>query len=386
MSTVFHRPQIAADMARQLLRPSALDEALRSGLFLSGLRRTGKTTFLQNDLIPELEKNGALVIYVDLWSDPKANPTSLLLTAVKETIGDLQNPGSKVLQALKTVRGIDFGAAGFKFGLKIDSIGTENGPTLAQALVEVVDKAKTDVVLIIDEVQHAIASEEGNAMLFALKAARDAINQRPNTPGHFIFIGTGSHKAMVNELSARRNQAFAGAVSAPYPVLGKEYVEFLFARLAKEGVSSLPSVSVATEAFNTLGNRPEEFLRALGQLMQTLPEGGDPDQFFPVIARTIRSMSAEIEFRKVEEMGGLAKAIFERIAATEGNASGLFTAAAAAEYSATLGREVKIEEIQPCANQLLDANLIMRRGHGKYSITDPFVQEVWNDRQKTLLN
>ena len=53
---------------------------------------------------------------------------------------------------------------------------------------------------------------------------------------------------------------------------------------------------------------------------------------------------------------------------------------------ATLGREVKIEEIQPCANQLLDANLIMRRGHGKYSITDPFVQEVWNDRQKTLLN
>jgi hypothetical protein len=29
-----------------------LDEGLRSGLFLSGLRRTGKTTFLVNDLIP----------------------------------------------------------------------------------------------------------------------------------------------------------------------------------------------------------------------------------------------------------------------------------------------------------------------------------------------
>ena len=32
-----------------------LDEGLRSDLFLSGLRRTGKTTFLRNDLVPELQ-------------------------------------------------------------------------------------------------------------------------------------------------------------------------------------------------------------------------------------------------------------------------------------------------------------------------------------------
>ena len=385
MSTVFHRPKIAADMARQLLKPSALDEALRSGLFLSGLRRTGKTTFLQNDLIPELEKLGALVLYVDLWSDPKANPSTLLLTVIKNTIEELETPESRLVQALKAIRGIDFGAAGFKFGIKIDSIGTENGPTLAHALMEVVDKAKTDVVLIVDEVQHALSSDEGNAMLFALKAARDAINQRPKTPGYFLFLGTGSHRAMVNELSARRNQAFAGAVSAPYPVLGEEYVGHLFDRLAKEGFKHLPSLSVATEAFGTLGNRPEEFLRALAQLMHTLPPGGDPDQFLPVIARTIRSMSAEVEFRKVEDMGGLAKAIFDRIAGTDGDAMGLFTAATAAEYSAVLGRDVKIEEIQPIANQLLDANLIMRRGHGKYCITDPFVQEVWKERQRVQL-
>ena len=39
-------------MARRLLHPDPLDEDWRSGLFLSGLRRTGKTTFLRNDLIP----------------------------------------------------------------------------------------------------------------------------------------------------------------------------------------------------------------------------------------------------------------------------------------------------------------------------------------------
>ena len=51
-------------MASQLLHPGVLDEGLRSGLFLSGLRRTGKTTFLRNDLIPALEQEGALVIYL----------------------------------------------------------------------------------------------------------------------------------------------------------------------------------------------------------------------------------------------------------------------------------------------------------------------------------
>ena len=62
---------------------------------------------------------------------------------------------------------------------------------------KVVDQAGTNVVLIVDEVQHAITSDDGNQMLLALKAARDAINPRPGTPGHFIFIGTGSHRALV---------------------------------------------------------------------------------------------------------------------------------------------------------------------------------------------
>jgi len=45
MSSIFQRPELAESMANQLLNPGVLDEGLRSGLFLSGLRRTGKTTF-----------------------------------------------------------------------------------------------------------------------------------------------------------------------------------------------------------------------------------------------------------------------------------------------------------------------------------------------------
>jgi len=381
MSSVYRRPDLASQMAKQLLNPGVLDEGLRSGLFLSGLRRTGKTTFLLNDLIPALEAAGALVIYVDLWSDTQTSPAALVRAAIKRTLGDLQAPSSLVLQKLKRVAGVNVGALGFKFGFKLESLGAEGGPTLAHALTEVVDQARTDVVLIVDEVQHAITSEDGNQMLLALKAARDAINPRPGTAGHFLFIGTGSHRALVNELTAKRNQAFAGATSVPYPVLEADYVEHLLQRLAKEGAKSLPSPEVASQAFRTLGSRPEEMIKALRQLNRHLPQGGNPDAHLPVIAATLKSTAADIELMKVEQLGRLATAVFERIASTDGDTRGVFSAEAAADYSKAIGREVRVEEAQPVVNDLLAANLIMRKGHGLYGVTDPFVQEIWREKK-----
>jgi hypothetical protein len=381
MSPIYRRPELAAQMARQLLNPGVLDEGLRSGLFLSGVRRTGKTTFLLNDLIPALEAAGALVIYVDLWSDTQTSPAALVQAAVRKTLAELQTPASGLLQKLKRVGGADMGAFGFKFGFKLDSVGAAGGPTLARALTDVVDQARTNLVLIIDEVQHAITSDEGHQMLLALKAARDAINPRPGTPGHFIFIGTGSHRALVNELTARRNQAFAGATSVPYPVLDDDYMAHLLARLAQEAAAPLPSPAVATQAFRTLGHRPEEMLRALRQLARHLPPGANPDEHLPVIAATLRAAAADLELMKVEQLGSLATAIFERIASTDGDVRGLFAAEAAAAYARSVSRPVRVEDIQPAVNDLLAANLIMRRGHGTYGITDPFVQEIWREKK-----
>lgn len=381
MSYVYKRPALARQMARQLLYPSVLDEGLRSGLFLSGLRRIGKTTFLVNDLIPALEDLGAIVIYVDLWSDTQRSPATLIRDAVREKLAELESLPASAARKLRRLAGADIGALGFKFGFKLDTLGEPGGATLAQALREVVDQGRTDVVLIVDEVQHAITSEEGNQMLLALKAARDAINPRPKTLGHFLFVGTGSHRALVGELTARRNQAFTGATSVAYPVLDKEYVAYLLERLSAEGFTAQPSLDVAVKAFQTLGNRPEEMIKALRQLHFHLPPGSNPDEHLPVIANTLRSAAADIELMKLEQLGGLATAIFDRIASAEGDARGLFSADAAAAYSKAIGREVKVEEAQPVVNELMATNLIMRKGHGLYGITDPFVQEMWRERR-----
>ena len=381
MAEVFRRPQLAAELAGRLLRPGVLDEGLRSGLFLSGLRRTGKTTFLRTDLLPELEGRGAVVIYVDLWSDTKASPAALVQGALRQTLRQLATPRSPLLERLRRLRGLELGGMGFRFGFQLERLGEEGGATLAQALTEVVDQSGGDVVLIVDEVQQAISSEEGNQLLLALKAARDAINPRPGTPGHFLFLGTGSHRALVSELTARRNQAFAGATSLPYPLLDQAYVRHVLKRLRQEGLDALPAEEAAWRAFQTLGHRPEEFLRALGQLRAHASSGLAPDQLLPVIATTLRSSAADLELAKVEQIGGLATAIFDRVACSDGPARGIFSAEAAAAYGEAIGREVRVEEIQPVVNELLAANVLMRVGHGLYGVSDPFVQEMWRERK-----
>ncbi|PID63455.1 MAG: ATPase [Gammaproteobacteria bacterium] len=379
MATVFRRPDLARDMAERLTRPSVLDEGLRSGLFLSGMRRTGKTTFVLNDLVPALEMTGAVVIYVDLWSDTRADPATLVLTAIRRCLHEASSAGSRLLKRLAGMQGLELDVAGLSFGFKLDRVGEEGGPTLAEAMIALVDQARTDVVLIVDEVQQALASAGGERLMLALKAARDAVNHRPDTPGHFLFIGTGSHRALVNELSTRRHQAFAGATSIPFPLLDDVYVRHVLERLADSGETRLPSDAVAVQAFETLGHRPEEFLKALRLLQRQLPEDADPDEHFPVIAATLRANAANVELARVAERGTLAEAIFDRIAMSDEATGGLFSARVVADFGRRIGREVRVEEIQPIVNDLLADNLIMRRGHGLYSVTDPFVQEAWRE-------
>ena len=98
---LFHRPGYAEALAGQLLQPSGLQQGVRSGVFLSGIRRVGKTTFLRQDLIPALESHGAVVIYVDLWTDVSKSPAALVHEAVCRALGQLQTPDIGAAQSLE---------------------------------------------------------------------------------------------------------------------------------------------------------------------------------------------------------------------------------------------------------------------------------------------
>ena len=375
----FRRTALAEQMAQQLLRPSFLDTSLRSGLFLSGQRRVGKTTFLATDLIPALEALGAIVVYVDLWSQPQANPADLVHDAIRKTLKELQIPGSGILKRLKEVTNLEAGAAGFKFGFKLADVGKDDGVSLAQAFQELIDQARTDVVLIVDEVQHALGSADGDHLLHALKAARDAINTRPGTPGHFLFIGTGSHRARVQELTLKGNQAFNGAVTNEFPVLGRDFIDYVLVQVGPQLGAMLPSADVAEAAFRSMGSRPEELMKALN-VLRSLPPDALPDEHLPTIAQSLGAAAADVELQKVEAMGPLAEAVFSRICSIGGDVKGVFTGEALKAYAAQIGREVTAQEVQGIIGAMTSANLLMRVRHGHYGVTDPFVEKAWMNR------
>lgn len=378
--TVFHRPTYAAALCRQLLHPGVLDEGVRSGVFLSGIRRVGKTTFLRQDLIPALEADGAVVVYVDLWTDVSKSPATLVHDAVRATLAQFQNPEPGLLRRFK---GANIGAAGLSFGFQLDSLGAPGGTTLAQAVERLVAEVDADLVLVIDEVQRALQTEDGRNLLHALKAARDAVNSQPGAQRHFLFLGTGSHKSLVTDLATRRSLPFTGAVQATYQLLGDDFVQWQLQRVAATPGAQLPGLAVAAAGFRVMGSRPEELLKALRQLQSV--QGTPPDAAFPIICQTLAAAAADAELRVIEDFGVLGEAIFARIAAGgDAGATGLFSEQALAEYSRRTGGPVEPGQVQGLADKLIAANLIARPGHGRYTVVDPFVREVWQARQTLL--
>jgi hypothetical protein len=313
---------------------------------------------------------------VDLWADRSKSSASLVHEAVRETLSELSAAGSGLLARFK---GLNIGAAGFSFGFQLDAVGKPGGVTLSHVFTELVDQAKTDVVLIIDEVQHALGTEDGTNLLFALKAARDAVNTRPGTPGHLLVLGTGSHKSLVADMATRRSQPFAGAVSTVYEPLGSGFVSWKREQLEQIPGIKLPSQEVMVQGFVAVGQRPEELQSAL-VLLQSRPEA--PDVAFPIICSTLAAAAAEVEIATIEGLGALASAIFDRVVAgSESGESKLFSADAIQSYSEQIGMAVDTPQVQNMVDRMITANVIHRQSHGVYAVADPFVRQAWQQRK-----
>ena len=380
---IFRRPALAEQMANQIMNPIGLYQSILSGVFLSGMRRTGKTTFLKNDLMPALEAQGAVVIYVDLWADTTISPVEHVHAALRAKLQELATTGSRALGLLSKLRGLEIEMPAFKFGFSVETLGKEGGPTIPQALSEIVEQAEATVVLVVDEVQQAMLTDAGNSLMMAIKAARDAINLDPAASGKLIFLGTGSHRSMLHEMTTRRTQAFQGAHMQDYEVLGRDFVAFLLDSFRAQA-PNLPSLDAAYEAFQQLASRPEQLITAIRNVVLMKPEPDQVDSFMRLAARMQRASMVEIELVRLEQLSPLAKAAFNRIAMAGEETRGLFAADALEGYAAELGRPVRLEEVQPAINDLLAANLILRKGHGIYGLSDPFMGQLWREKQDSL--
>jgi hypothetical protein len=72
--------------------------------------------------------------------------------------------------------------------------------------------------------------------------------------------------------------------------------------------------------------------------------------------------------------------VFSRICVAKDSARGRYSTKALADYSQALGRVVTANDVQSVLLALADANLVMRKDHGLYEVTDPFVKQARIDQ------
>ena len=219
MATIFFpRPDLAHRFASAILS-EASSSAASSGLFLAAPRRTGKSTFVREDLRPALLATGATVIYVDLWANKKADPGVVIVEAVRAELA--KHDG--LVTRLARSAGMDKVAVGGA-SFVLDRVGLGNEVSLSAALAALSDQTGKPIVLLIDEAQHAVTTENGYDALFALKAARDELNSSAH---HGLrIVATGSNKDKLAMLRNSKDQAFFGVPLANFPMLAADYVQW----------------------------------------------------------------------------------------------------------------------------------------------------------------
>lgn len=257
----FSRLQLAEDMCEALQGSNLFNDA-PNGLFLAAPRRTGKSTFLQADLQPALQRRGIAVVYVDLWAAPQRDPGELITEAIARALRAHLGPIAKAAKA-SGLESVSIAGA-----LKIDTckIGRPEGATLTDALRSLHELAKAPVALLVDEAQHSLTSEAGESAMTALKSARDQLNR----PGlvNLMLVMSGSDRDKLLRLVNAHAAPFYGSSIKHLPLLGDDFVAHLV-RLIEAQRPELAPVNqpLLAQAFQTLGHRPQFFIEAVGQAL-----------------------------------------------------------------------------------------------------------------------
>ncbi len=371
---IFQRPDLALALSNRLLRPDALQLTSRDGLFLTGVRRIGKTTFIRRDLIPQLEKENALVIYVDLSDNrERIYASEAVLSKVRESLADLSR--LSFLKAKPSAVSLQFDAK---------QVGTPTGVSLAQAFSEIIATYDVNVVLIIDEIQELLRSEAGLNQLAALKAARDAVNLRPNNPNdtYFLLVGIGSQHSLIKSMVFGSSQAFYGSDHLVFPLLSDEYLIWQAGQMKDK--TKVPSAEALRRGFAILGGRPTTFRRLLEQ-MQTYP-GSEIDPVFVALCRNQARSDANVLLEPIRNSELITRLLFTEIAKTgPRGCSNLFSSAFRAQLtkSAGLDRTISASSIQGKLGTMQKNDWIYPVSYGCYAASDPQAASIWLSEEES---
>lgn len=260
----FSREALAQELVAALRGKAVFGDA-HNGLFLAAPRRTGKSTFLQADLKPALEKAGVVVAYVDLWADLRRDPGELIAGAIARAL----EPHLGLVSRTARKAGLESVTVAGALKIDLGKIGKVDGVTLPDALRALHEAAKAPVALIVDEAQHALTSEAGEATMAALKSARDQLNR----PGevNLMLAMSGSDRDKLLRLVNTNGAPFYGSQISRMPALDKAFIDHVARLVTAQRPDVAPvDTGLLMQAFERFGHRPQFFMEALGQALSPL--------------------------------------------------------------------------------------------------------------------
>lgn len=372
----YPRTELAAQLADALLGKVAFSDA-HNGLFLAAPRRTGKSTFLQADIKPEMERRGVVVVYLDLWADQRRDPGDL----IAEAIGRALEPHLGIVARTAKKAGLEnVSLAGW---LKIDTskIGKLDGVTLPDALRALVETSRAPVALIVDEAQHALTSEAGEAAMAALKSARDQLNR----PGEIrlMLIMSGSDRDKLLRLVNTGGAPFYGSQIQRMPELDAGFIAHI-AQLIEAQRPELAPVDQAAlyEAFQRFGHRPQFFMEALGQALSPLADISG--RFEPAVLHAAQERQRDDEAQMESNYLGLKpleQAVLWRLL-EQGSRFRPYDAEALHFYQQKTGKKVSAQQAQNALETLRQRTpaLAWKSARGEYAVDDAAMHRWYEQR------
>jgi hypothetical protein len=371
---VFHRPELASKLAGQILL-IGVGSAASSGVFLAAPRRTGKSTFVREDLRPAFEAANAIVVYADLWANPTADPGNVIVNAIRSALASTDG----VLLRLAKGAGLSKVNVAGAINFDLDRVGLGEEVSLTEALVALSDETKKMIVLVIDEAQHAITTEAGVAALFALKAARDELNSSRH---HGLrVVCTGSNRDKLAMLRNSKDQAFFGAPMVNFPMLGREFIDWFCKKI------DLPfklDPAKIWPLFADTGYRPE-LLGSAADLFRfdfAIDPATGPDKLAEEVGRLSDEMN-EVQRKVIHSLTPIQLAVL-RVMAASGNDYAPFEAATMDKYRRAMQlaglqpEDVKadVPGVQQALIALQEKKLVWRAARGVYAVEEQSVIDL----------
>lgn len=371
MTAHFKRPDLAKRMVDELCGKVGFSDA-PNGLFLAAARRTGKSDFLQQDLMPALKDAGVFVSYLDLWAKSDMAPTELLATKlaldVQETQGWVAQVGTKT--GLKT-----FGIPGTGVTFDFSKVGKTGGVTLHETLAMLRKQTGKRIALIIDEAQHALTSAEGETFMRALKSAREQMKEKDGSG--LLLVMSGSHRDKLARLVNTAAAPFWGSEVQALPTLGAAYALHV-ARELERAQPELQGIDHdnLVDAFQRVGERPQ-FLRMA--CAQALKQAGSAGAFDAALRTHVQDQRARDRAAMSEtflQLPPLQQAVLERLLA-QGKKYNAFSADSLKFYAEKTGEPVTTPQVQNALSDLRerDDRLVWKSSRGDYALYDENVAE-----------